>query len=71
MKTTTIELTAEALAALVNFVHLGLQKDGIQMFRPAAMVLPLLETAQLAFNEQGNGAVTVLPETDETVAEVG
>ena len=57
MKTTTMELTPEALAALVNLVDLGVKMGGISMVKPAALVLPLLETAQLALNEQGNGAV--------------
>ena len=61
MKTTTMELTSESLTALVNLVDLGVKAGGIQMVKPAAMVLPLLETAQLALNqqsnEQGNGVI--------------
>ena len=56
MKTTTMELTPETLMALVNLVDLGVKAGGIQMVKPAAMVLPLLEAAQLALNERGNGA---------------
>ncbi len=66
MKTTTIELTPEALAALVNLVDLGVKMGGIQVVKPAAMVLPLLEMAQLALNERGNGATP-----DENMKEAG
>ena len=57
MKTTIIEVTPEALAAFVNLVDLGVKAGGLQMVKPAALILPLLETAQIAFNGQGNGAV--------------
>ncbi len=55
MKTTTIELTPDALAAFVNLVDLGVKAGGIGMVKPAALVLPLLEAAQLDLNRQGNG----------------
>lgn len=55
MKTTTLELTPEALAAFVNLVDLGVKAGGLQMVKPAALVLALLEAAQRALNEQGNG----------------
>ncbi len=57
MKTTTIELTLDALAAFVNLVDGGVKAGGIQMVKPAALILPLLEQAQMALNEQGNGAM--------------
>ena len=57
MKTTTIELTPEALAAFVNLVDLGVKAGGLQMIKPAALILPLLEQAQMALNET--------PETEE------
>ena len=57
MKTTTIDLTLDTLMALVNLVDFGVKAGGITMVKPAALVLPMLETAQLALNEQGNGAV--------------
>lgn len=68
MKTTTLDLTPEALAAMVNLIDLGVKAGGINMVKPAAMILPLLETAQLALNEQGNGAdpIPEAPETQET-----
>ena len=68
MKTTTIELTPEALAALVNLVNLGVKMGGIQMVMTAAMVVPLLDAAQRAFNEQGNGAMPDM-KSEENVKE--
>ena len=51
MKTTTLELTPEALAAFVNLVDLGVKAGGLQMIKPAALILPLLEQAQITLNE--------------------
>lgn len=50
--TATIEVTPEVLAAFVNLIDLGVKAGGIQMVAPAAMVLPLLEKAQLDLAEK-------------------
>ncbi len=55
MKTTTIELTPETLAAFVNLCHLGCMARGLEVSPLGALVKPLLEQAQTALNEQGNG----------------
>ena len=69
MKTTTIELTPEALAALVNLVDFAVKAGGIQVIEIAALVLPPLKVAQLAFNEQGNGATMPDTKSDENMKE--
>ncbi len=65
MKTTTLELTQDALSAFINLVDLGVKAGGINMVKPASLVLPLLETAQMALNEQGNGVDAAPPDVPE------
>ncbi len=66
MKTTTIELTPEALAAFVNLCHLGCMARGLEVSSLGALVKPLLEQAQTALNEQGNGVDAAPPDVPET-----
>ena len=49
---TRIEVTSEALAAFVNLVDLAVRAGGIKVVAPAALVLPLLEKAQLDLAEK-------------------
>lgn len=54
MKTTTIELTPEALAAFINLVNAGVLNErlgGIQVWGFQKLVMPLLENAQMALSE--------------------
>ena len=50
--TTKIEVTLESLAAFVNLVDLAVKAGGIQVVSRAALVLPLLEKAQLDLSEK-------------------
>ncbi len=53
---TTIELTPDTLAAMLNLVHIAAQSRGCEVFGMQQLVMPLLAEAQQAFTAQGNGA---------------
>ena len=52
MKTISIVLTPDHVAAFVNLVDLGVKKGGIQAVKPAAIVVALLERAQRELDAQ-------------------
>ena len=51
MKTVSIVLTQDQLAAFVYLVDLGVKKGGLQAVQPAALVVVMLEQAQRELKE--------------------
>lgn len=59
MKTTTVELTPDIVQALIDICDVATKAGGLQVLSRINLVLPIVVTAQQAFNTQGNGAVPV------------